>query len=359
MRYGNLEIWPNVVLAPMAGITAHPFRLLCKKYGRVGLVVTELISSHAIHYKNKKTFGMFDWTDDERPVFCQLFGADPATMAEAAQVVVDRGADGVDINMGCWVPKVAKTGAGAALLKDLCQAEAVVKAVVDAVPQVPVTVKVRSGWQQGDVTAIRFARAARDLGVKAVTVHARFASQGFSGEADWSVIGQVKEAVGDSIPVVGNGDIETPQDARRMLDETGCDGVMVGRAAMGNPWLLGRIALYLETGVLAPEPSIAERLQVVREHARLQVALQGEEIACRELRSVMGHYFRGIPGAARIRETIMKTRTLEEVEQTLDQAPEHILAAGGTLTEEVTESPKFAAWQEPACPVQTTAGTAG
>ncbi len=234
MKIGNLDIWPNVVLAPMAGITAHPFRVLCRRHG-AGLVVTELISSHAIHYKNQKTFGMFDWTDEERPVFCQLFGGDPDTMAEAARVVVEQGCDGVDINMGCWVPKVAKTGAGAALLKDLCQAEAVVKAVVDAVPEVPVTVKVRSGWDSRDVTAIRFAKAAANLGVKAVTVHARFASQGFSGQADWSVIGQVKETLlaggFDDVPLIGNGDIETPQDARRMLQETGCDAVMVGRAA--------------------------------------------------------------------------------------------------------------------------------
>jgi nifR3 family TIM-barrel protein len=235
MKIGTVDVWPNVVLAPMAGITAHPFRLLCKEYGRVGLVVTELISSMAIHYKNEKTFGMFDWTDDERPAFCQLFGGDPVVMAEAARIVVDNGADGVDINMGCWVPKVAKTGAGAALLKDLCQAEAVVQAVVQAVPEVPVTVKVRSGWDSRDETAPRFARAAAALGAKAVTVHARFASQGFTGVADWSVISRVKEAVGNTIPVIGNGDIETPQDAQRMLTETGCDAVMVGRAAMGNP----------------------------------------------------------------------------------------------------------------------------
>lgn len=351
MRYGNLEIWPNVVLAPMAGITAHPFRLLCKKYGRVGLVVTELISSHAIHYKNQKTFGMFDWTDEERPAFCQLFGGDPATMAEAARVVVDHGADGVDINMGCWVPKVAKTGAGAALLKDLCQAEAVVKAVVDAVPEVPVTVKVRSGWDSKEVTAVRFARAAVDLGVKAVTVHARFASQGFSGVADWSIIGQVKEAVGDAIPVIGNGDIETPQDARRMLDETGCDGVMIGRAAMGNPWLLARIGLYLETGALLPDPTVEERLTVAREHAVLQVAQQGETIGCRELRGLLGHYFKGVPGATRLRESLVKATTLAEIEDTLHQYHEwlktHVETAEARMASRDTA--QDVEWSEPAC----------
>ncbi|MBC8102357.1 MAG: tRNA dihydrouridine synthase DusB [Cytophagales bacterium] len=322
MRIGNLDIWPNVVLAPMAGITAHPFRVLCKRQG-AGLVVTELISSHAIHYKNQKTFGMFDWTDEERPAFCQLFGGDPDTMAEAARVVVEQGCDGVDINMGCWVPKVAKTGAGAALLKDLCQAEAVVKAVVDAVPEVPVTVKVRSGWDSKDVTAIRFARAAADIGVKAVTVHARFASQGFSGEADWGVIAKVKESLiggGFDIPLIGNGDIETPQDARRMLEETGCDAVMIGRAAMGNPWLLGRIGLYLETGALTPDPTLSERIAVAREHARLQVKVQGEFIGCKELRGLLGHYFKGVHGAPRIRQALTQVTTLAGVEAVLENA---------------------------------------
>lgn len=320
LRIGNVEIWPPVVLAPMAGITAHPFRVLCKRHG-AGLVVTELISSHAIHYKNARTFGMFDWTDEERPAFCQLFGGDPATMAEAARVVVEQGCDGVDINMGCWVPKVAKTGAGAALLKDLCQAEAVVKAVVEAVPEVPVTVKVRSGWDSRDVTAMRFARAAADLGVKAISVHARFASQGFTGTADWNIIAQVKQAVGNTIPVIGNGDIETPQDARRMIAETGCDAVMVGRAAMGNPWLLSRIGLYLETGALAPEPTVEERIAVAREHARLQVAQMGEEHGCRELRGLLGHYFKGIPGAPRVRAALTTVKTLAEIEAILDDVP--------------------------------------
>lgn len=322
MRIGDINIWPPVVLAPMAGITAHPFRVICKRHG-AGLVVTELISSHAIHYKNQKTWGMFDWTDEERPVFCQLFGGDPATMAEAARVVVAQGCDGVDINMGCWVPKVAKTGAGAALLKDLCQAEKVVRAVVEAVPQVPVTVKVRSGWESSDVTAIRFARAAEQAGVRAITVHARFASQGFTGTADWNVIGEVKAAVAN-LPVVGNGDIETPQDARRMIAQTGCDAVMVGRAAMGNPWLLQQIGLFLETGMLSPGPGPEERVDIAREHARLTVAGLGPSIGCRELRGLLGHYFKGLPGAPRIREALTKVATLEQIEAILDDARERL-----------------------------------
>jgi nifR3 family TIM-barrel protein len=355
LRIGDIPVWPPVVLAPMAGVTAHPFRVVCKRHGRVGLVVTELISSHAIHYKNQKTFGMFDWTDDERPAFCQLFGGEPEVMAEAAEVVAERGADGVDINMGCWVPKVAKTGAGAALLKDLCQAEAVVRAVVGAVgDRVPVTVKVRSGWDQSDVTAVRFAVAAADAGVKAITVHARFASQGFTGTADWSVIGRVKEAVGNRIPVIGNGDIETPQDARRMMDQTGCDGVMVGRAAMGNPWLLARIGLYLETGALAPEPSVIERVEVAREHARLQVAQQGENIGCRELRGLLGHYFKGIPGAPRVRQALTQVKTLAEIERILDDARARHESGAFADAEPDTNPPTAPEWQEP-CAAATAA----
>lgn len=308
----------------MAGITAHPFRVICKQLGGVGLVVTELISSMAIHYKNAKTAGMFDWSPEEYPSFCQLFGADPQVMAEAARIVCDAGADGVDINMGCWVPKVAKTGAGAALLKDLCQAEAVVKAVVDAVPDKPVTVKVRAGFNQPHITAIKFAKSAAELGAKSIAVHARFASQGFSGEADWSIIARVKDEVGDLIPVVGNGDILTPEDAARMVRETGCDGVMVGRAALGNPWLLKQIADYLATGTYGPGPSIEERFAIARQHARLQCAQQGENIGVRELRGLLPHYFKGIPGATRLRGTITSgdTRTLAQVEALLDQAME-------------------------------------
>jgi nifR3 family TIM-barrel protein len=262
---------------------------------------------------------MFDWTESEQPSFCQLFGADPETMAEAARVVVDRGAVGVDINMGCWVPKVAKTGAGAALLKDLCQAEAVVKAVVDAVPEVPVTVKVRSGYTQGNLTAVKFARAAADIGAKAIAVHARYASQGFSGNADWNVIAQVKDAVGDAIPVIGNGDIETPDDALRMLRQTGCDGVMVGRAAMGNPWLLGQIRDAIAKESLRHEPTVEERVAVARQHASLQVDVQGEGVACRELRGLLGHYFKGVPGATRLRGTLAKESTLDGINRTLDE----------------------------------------
>src|SRR5689334_1005282 len=239
-KIGNVLIETPLTLAPMAGQTNHPFRILCREMGGCGLVCTELISSQAMHYKSSRTFDMFDWSDAEHPFAVQLYGSDPAIMAEAARIVVDRGADIVDINMGCWVPKVAKSGSGAALLKDVCTATRVVEAVVNAVP-VPVTVKVRSGWDAEHLTAVEFARAAEKAGVKAIAVHARTAQQGFTGTANWDIIRQVKEAVQD-MPVIGNGDVQTADNAIRMFTETGCDGVMIGRAALGNPWVFHHMA---------------------------------------------------------------------------------------------------------------------
>src|SRR5258707_8676222 len=235
MVIGDITIDPPLTLAPMAGQTNHPFRLLCREMGDCGLVCTELISSQAMHYKNPKTFNYFDWTETEHPFAVQLYGSDPAIMAEAARIVVDRGADIVDINMGCWVPKVAKGGGGAALLRDVCTATRVVEAVVNAVP-VPVTVKVRSGWDSTQLTAVEFARSAEGVGVAAVAVHARTAQQGFTGKADWDIIRQVKQAV-SRIPIIGNGDVETASDAARMFAQTGCHAVVIARAALGNPWI--------------------------------------------------------------------------------------------------------------------------
>ena len=320
LRIGPITVDTPLVLAPMAGVTSHAFRLLCKRHG-AGLVVTELLSSHAIHYKNAKTFGMFDWDDAERPVSVQLFGGDPAMMAEAAQVVEAHGADIVDLNMGCWVPKVAKTGAGATLLKDVCQAEAVVRAMVDAV-KIPVTVKIRSGWDPSQTTGIDFARRAQDAGARAIAVHARFASQGFTGTADWSIIRRVKDVV--TIPVIGNGDVETPEDARRMLEETGCDAVMVGRAAMGNPWLFGDIRHFLETGERRPAPTLAARVEAALFHLKTMAAdpAVGEARAVKEMRGQLTHYFKGFPGVSALRGQIVLAGTIAEVEDLLARAQE-------------------------------------
>ncbi len=321
LQIGPITINTPLVLAPMAGVTSHAFRLLCKNHG-AGLVVTELLSSHAIHYKNAKTFEMFDWNDHERPVSVQLFGGDPALMAEAAQVVEAAGADIVDLNMGCWVPKVAKTGAGATLLKDVCLAQSVVKAMVDAV-RIPVTVKIRSGWDPSQTTGIDFARRAQDAGASAIAVHARYANQGFTGRADWSIIRRVKDVV--TIPVIGNGDVETPADAARMLAETGCDAVMVGRAAMGNPWLFGDIAHFWETGEARPAPTLAARIEAALFHLKTMAEdpAVGEERAVREMRGLLTHYFKGFPGVSALRGLLVKANSIAEVEDLLHHEKRH------------------------------------
>jgi nifR3 family TIM-barrel protein len=234
-------------------------------------------------------------------------------MAEAAQIVVDHGADIVDINMGCWVPKVAKKGSGAALLKDVCAAAAVVEAVVKAVP-VPVTVKVRSGWSADNPTAVEFARVAEQVGVQAVTVHARYAEQGFTGTADWSMIAQVKAAV-QAIPVIGNGDVETADDARRMFAETGCDAVMIGRAALGQPWIFRQILHELESGAPLPEPTVTERAALALRQAELTLATTQLKpiVAVRELRGQLIKYIRAMPDATSVREGIVQAETLEDI----------------------------------------------
>lgn len=310
---GDVKIDPPITLAPMSQVTHHACRLLAKESGGCGLVCTELLSSHAIHYRNEKTFKMLDWQDNERPLAVQLFGNDPAMMADAAQFMEERGVEIVDINMGCWVPKVAGKGAGAALLKDVCTATNVVRAVVNAV-KIPVTVKIRVGFQMGVVTGVEFAKAAEDVGVKLIAVHGRFAEQGFSGQADWSLIRKVKEAV--SIPILGNGDINTPQDAERMLRETGVDGIMIGRAAIGNPWIFKQIYHYLQTGELLPDPTPEERIDGALRHARLSVATShfDEHRVCLKLRSQLPPYLTGIPGKRWASEALKQVTSLAEVE---------------------------------------------
>jgi tRNA-dihydrouridine synthase B len=314
LHIGGIQLDTPLFLAPMAGQTNHAFRTLCREQGDCGMVCSELISSTAIHYKSQKTFRMFDWENDSHPFAVQLYGADPQMMAEAARIVVDSGADIVDINMGCWVPKVAKTGAGAALLRDVCTATAVVEAVVKAV-SVPVTVKVRAGWDADEMTAVPFARAAEQAGVTAIAVHARTAKQGFSGQADWETIAQVKAAV-KHIPVIGNGDIFTPQDAARMLEQTGCDGLMLGRGALGKPYIFRQVAHYLRTGQLLPPPDLAERAALVVRHAQLAVANSklDEKQTCWELRSQLTQYHLGTPHAAAMRNQLMHANSLAEIE---------------------------------------------
>ncbi|HUN09693.1 MAG TPA: tRNA dihydrouridine synthase DusB [Aggregatilineales bacterium] len=316
---GPYRIDPPLTLAPMAGHSNHAFRTLCRELGGCGLVCTELVSSNVIHQSGvKRTAHKFDWTPDETPIAVQLFGNDPAAMAEAARAVVEHGAQIVDINMGCWVPKVAGKGGGAALLKDVPTATAVVEAVVKAVaPTVPVTVKVRSGWEPGEVTAIPFARAAEQCGVAAIAVHGRFAQQGFHGEADWDVIRQIKELV--SIPVIGNGDVTDAQSAARMLALTGCDGVMLGRAALGRPWIFRHIAHALSTGEELPEPTRGERAALALRHAHLSVQTSHlpEKVAVWELRGQLTKYDLDVPGTVAVRDALLRTESLAQIEDVL------------------------------------------
>lgn len=306
---GPVRVDPPLVLAPMAGFTHHPFRRLCREQG-AGLVCTEFVSSHGLVRRVRNTWVIVDLGEEERPVSVQIFGADPAVMAEAARLLEEAGVDLIDINMGCCVPKVLKGGAGAALLRSPESAAAVMRAVVRAV-SVPVTVKIRMGWDREHLTGVEIARIAEEEGIQMVTVHARTAKGGFKEPADWDYIACVKAAV--SIPVVGNGDVKTPEDAERLLRYTGCDGVMIGRAALGNPWIFRRCLSYWRTGDPGPEPSPAERLCMAARHVRLAVSEAPEEVAIREMRAHLAHYVRGFPGASRLRQRLMKATRGHEV----------------------------------------------
>ncbi len=317
LRIGGILIDPPLMLAPMAGQSTHAFRQLCRKGGACGLVTTELLSSRAMQHRSsrERTFELFDWTPEEHPIAVQLFGADPLEMADAARIVEAAGATIVDINVGCWVPKIAKkSGAGAALLKDVDSAAAVVEAVVRAV-QVPVTVKIRSGWTSGNPIVIPFARVAESVGVAAITVHARFADQGLQGKADWSYIRKVKETV-QKIPVIGNGDVSSTADVRRMMMETGCDGVMIGRAALGRPWLFQQIVHELRTGQVLPTPDLRERAEIILRHTALamQNTRQPPHKTLLELRGQLLMYFQDLPHTTPIRNAIVQVESVEDIE---------------------------------------------
>lgn len=317
LQIGDITIATPLLLAPMAGHSNYALRHLCRELGGCGLVCTELISSNIVKNSRARALQRFDWRASERPVAAQLFGVEPAIVAEAARVVVDYGADIVDINMGCWVPKIAKKGAGAALLRDVKKAAAVVEAVVKAV-DAPVTVKVRSGFEDGVVTAVPFAKAAEGVGAKAVTVHARFAGQGHGGDADWDIIAAVKDAV-TAMPIIGNGDVHSGADAARMLEQTGCDGVMVGRAALGRPWLFHHIEQYLATGIELPEPTRADRARIALRHAQLtlETTYLPERTAILEMRGQISKYRLDVPGSRQVRNRLVRIESFSDLESIL------------------------------------------
>lgn len=315
LRIGNTVLENNVILAPMAGVTDLPFRVLCREQG-AGCVVTEMVSAKAVLYNNNNTRELLQIDPAERPAAVQLFGSEPDIMAEIAARLEEGPYDYIDVNMGCPVPKIVNNGEGSALMKNPERAKEVLTAMVKAVKK-PVTVKFRKGFNDLSVNAVEFAKMAESCGVAAVAVHGRTREQYYSGKADWDIIRQVKEAV--RIPVIGNGDIFTPEDAGRMLKETGCDGIMVARGAKGNPWLFGRINHYLDTGEVLPGPSMAEIKAMILRHGRMLVQFKGEGVAMREMRGHMAWYTKGMPHSATLRNEINQVETLEGFVELLDR----------------------------------------
>lgn len=313
LRIGALELENWLVMAPMAGISNLPFRLTVKGLG-AGLVTTEMISAIGLTGGQQKTLGYLKSHPAEKPLAVQLFGSRSDIMARAARVAVDSGADILDINMGCPVKKVAKTGAGASLLRDIGKAAGIMTAVRRSCP-VPLTVKIRAGWSPDQPMACEMARMIEDCGADAITIHPRFASQGFSGHADWPLIGEVKDRV--KIPVIGNGDVLKPSQAFQMKAETGCDGVMIGRGAVGNPWIFRQI-LDLEKGLPVSKPSLSERRSLIMEHGRLLSQSMGEQRAALAMRGLLLRYTKGLPHSCRFRGRITEIKDLKSLTANLD-----------------------------------------
>lgn len=314
MKIGTLELENNLFLAPMAGVTDKAFRLITKPFGPA-LMYTEMVSGKGLHYKSNKTSALLEAEDTEKPVAAQIFGHDPEIMGEIATEALQYGAVMIDINMGCPAPKIVNNQDGSAMMKDPENAGKVIAAVRKAV-SVPLSVKFRMGWDETCINAVEFAKIAEANGADAVTVHGRTREAFYSGTANWDIIRQVKEAV--SIPVIGNGDIVDGISAKAMLDQTGCDGVMVGRAAQGNPWIFRNILHYLKTGELLPTPSLEERVEVASRHLELLVTYKGDRRGILEARKHMSWYFKGIPGGATFREKFNKASTFQEMSALLE-----------------------------------------
>ena len=314
LKIGTVELENNVILGPMAGVTDLPFRLLCREQG-AGLVCMEMVSAKAVFYGNRNTKELLQVNPGERPVSLQLFGSDPEVLSDIAARLEEGPYDLFDLNMGCPVPKVVKNGEGSALMKDPKLVERILSSMVRALKK-PVTVKIRKGFNDESVNAVEIARIAEGCGAAAVAVHGRTREQYYSGKADWEIIRQVKEAV--SIPVIGNGDVDSPEAAKRMLAETGCDGVMVARGAKGNPWIFKRITEYLETGRIPPKPSREEVKAMMLRHGEMMVEFKGEAAAMREMRKHVAWYTAGWPHSAALRNDINAVETMEALKELIE-----------------------------------------
>lgn len=315
LKIGDVVLDNRLILAPMAGVTDQPYRLICREQG-CALVVTEMVSAKAILYRNKNTNALLAVSEKERPAAVQLFGSDPEILGRIAAQVEEGPCDMIDLNLGCPVPKIVNNGEGSALMKDLKKAEKIFASVVKNTKK-PVTVKFRKGFNDSQVNAVELARIAEGCGVSAVAVHGRTREQYYSGKADWEIIRQVKEAV--RIPVIGNGDVFAPQDVKRMLEETGCDGVMIGRGAKGNPWIFSQSLHYLKTGQVPPKPGIKEIREMILRHGKLLAEFKGERTAMQEMRKHIAWYTAGLPHSSALRNEINQIDHLDGMLELLEK----------------------------------------